>query len=72
MLKAWVKVPNLIKQGGIETGWRVGRGFSAGELKEAGLTIKKARKLGLPIDRRRRSIHEYNVNRLKEILKKSE
>ncbi|MCE4606738.1 MAG: ribosomal protein L13e [Desulfurococcales archaeon] len=72
MLKAWVKIPVLIKQGGIEIGWRVGRGFSIGELGEAGLAVKKARKMGLPIDERRRSVHEYNVSKLKEILGKIE
>jgi large subunit ribosomal protein L13e len=72
MLKAWVKTPRLIKRGGVEAGWRPGKGFSIGELREAGLTVKKALKLGLPVDTRRRSIHEYNVNRIEELLQKQE
>ncbi|MEM1547821.1 MAG: ribosomal protein L13e [Thermoproteota archaeon] len=48
---------------------RKARGFSIGELKEAGLNIDKARRLGIPIDLRRKSNHEENVNRLKEFLK---
>ncbi|MCE4614483.1 MAG: ribosomal protein L13e [Desulfurococcales archaeon] len=72
MLKAWVKIPVLIKQGSMDKGWRVGKGFSIGELNEASLSVKKARKMGLPVDTRRRSIHEYNVSKLKETLGKSE
>ena len=45
---------------------RKGRGFSLGELKRVGLTFKEALKLGLQIDKRRRSVHEENI----EILKK--
>jgi len=48
---------------------RIGRGFSKGELKEVGLDVKKARKLGLYIDERRRSIHKENIEMLKEFIK---
>lgn len=48
---------------------REGRGFSILELKEAKLDIQKARKLGLRVDIRRRSIIGENVNSLKEISK---
>ena len=48
---------------------RIGRGFSVGELKEVGLDVKKARKLGLYVDERRKSIHKENIEILKEFIK---
>ena len=47
---------------------REGRGFSLGELKAVGLSFKKAKKLGIPIDTRRRSAHEENVEKLRKLL----
>lgn len=47
---------------------RIGKGFSIGELKEAKLNIKKALKLGVPVDPRRRTIHEGNVKALSDLL----
>ncbi len=44
---------------------RVGRGFSRGELKEAGITLKQAMKIAVAVDARRRSIHSENVKLLK-------
>ncbi len=63
-----VKKPRLIKYGGINPGVRVGRGFSIGELEAAGLDITSAKKLGIPIDKRRRSVHQWNIERLKSFL----
>ncbi|MHA1237872.1 MAG: ribosomal protein L13e [Candidatus Odinarchaeia archaeon] len=45
---------------------RKGRGFSLSELKEAGLTVDIAKRLGIPIDRRRRTLHPENVELLKD------
>lgn len=46
--------------------YRRGRGFSHGELLEAGLTLEEAKHLPLRIDRRRRTTHPQNVENLKE------
>ena len=48
---------------------RGGRGFSREELKKIGISQKQALKLKLPIDLRRRSINEQNVNLLKQQIK---
>ena len=45
---------------------RTGRGFSLGELKAANVSVHKAKILHIPIDRRRRSVHEENIAVLKE------
>lgn len=65
-----VRKPILRKHGGIDQGVRVGRGFSKGELEAVGLDFKKALKLGLRIDKRRRSIHEWNIEALKKYIEK--
>lgn len=61
-------IPLAKRRKGIVLYWRRARGFSPGELKEAGLTVDQARRLGLAVDLRRRSKHEENVKRLKDIL----
>jgi large subunit ribosomal protein L13e len=47
---------------------RDGKGFSAEELKAAGITPGDAVKLGIPYDSRRRTSHEDNVGALREYL----
>ncbi len=67
---AIVKKPRLVKLGPVDPGVRKGRGFSIGELREAGINVKQARKLGIHVDKRRRSVHQWNVEALREYLKK--
>jgi len=47
---------------------RRGKGFSRGELKEKGLSFKQALKMGIPIDIRRSTKHDENVETLKTYL----
>lgn len=44
---------------------RKGRGFSQGELKEVGLSLNKALRIGIPIDSNRSTKHSENVKTLK-------
>ncbi|QIW23566.1 50S ribosomal protein L13e [Sulfolobus sp. S-194] len=46
---------------------KVGRGFSLKELKEAGLTVQEAKKLGVRIDKRRKTSYPENVEALKKL-----
>ncbi len=62
-------IPLAKRRKGIVLYWRQARGFSLGELKEAGLTVDQARRLGLAVDLRRKSRHEENVKRLRDILR---
>jgi len=57
--------PFVFKKGGKQ---RLGKGFSLGELKKVKLSLKQALKLGIPVDSRRRTVHEDNVKSLKEFL----
>ncbi len=42
-----------------------GKGFSPNELKQAGVSKQQARKLKMPVDMRRKSVHEENVATIK-------
>ena len=46
---------------------RDGKGFSLGEIKAAGHTIRAFKTLGIKIDYLRRTVHDFNVKQLKEI-----
>lgn len=50
-------------------GERRGRGFSLRELQEAGISPSQAKKLGIAVDRRRKSLHAKNVEELKRLAK---
>ncbi|MGY5860576.1 MAG: ribosomal protein L13e [Candidatus Thorarchaeota archaeon] len=48
---------------------RRGRGFSRDETSQAGLTIDDARKMGLIVDLRRKSVYPENIEALKQYMK---
>jgi len=47
---------------------RPGKGFSPDEIKEAGLNSGDARRLCLPVDRKRKTCHDENINNIKSHL----
>jgi large subunit ribosomal protein L13e len=51
---------------------RQGKGFSPDELKEAGLNAAEARTLKIPVDRKRKSSHEENIETLKSHFEKAQ
>jgi large subunit ribosomal protein L13e len=51
---------------------RKGRGFSLNEIKRAAIPLDDAKRLDLPIDTRRKSIHDQNVNILSAIYREIE
>ncbi|MDH5481981.1 MAG: ribosomal protein L13e [Candidatus Bathyarchaeota archaeon] len=57
--------PKVLKKGGKQ---RYGKGFSKEELKKAGLNPKEALRLHIPIDSRRRTSYEENVDTIKNLL----
>jgi len=57
--------PKVFKKGGKK---RYGKGFSRDELKKAGINVRKALNLNLPIDVRRRTVHQENIEILKTFL----
>jgi hypothetical protein len=48
---------------------RRGRGFSNDEVSQAGLTIDEARRMGLIVDIKRKTVHPENVAALKQYIK---
>jgi len=57
--------PIVLKKGGKP---RHGKGFSREELKSAGLSLREALKLRIPVDSRRRTLHKENVEVIKDFL----
>ena len=51
-------------------GKRSGKGFSREELKKAGLNPAEAKKLKLPVDKRRKTAHDQNVKTIKAYAEK--
>lgn len=49
---------------------RSGKGFSTEELKKAGLNPTEAARIGLPIDTRRKTAHDENVEVIKAYVEK--
>lgn len=66
--RPYVKPPSPIRDRGVAKNLRQGRGFSICEIEKAGLGIEKAKSMGVRIDARRRSCHEWNVKILRELL----
>jgi ribosomal protein L13E len=58
--------PEVIKP----DGKRSGKGFSLEELKKAGLNPAEAKRLKLPVDKRRKTAHAKNVEAIKAHAKK--
>jgi len=48
---------------------RTGKGFSRGEIREAGTDFRQALKAGIPIDLRRKTKREENIKVLKQYLR---
>uniref|UniRef100_A0A7C2ZP32 Large ribosomal subunit protein eL13 n=1 Tax=Ignisphaera aggregans TaxID=334771 RepID=A0A7C2ZP32_9CREN len=65
-----VKAPKIIKERGTTVSLRVGRGFSVEELKQVGLSVQLAKQLNIPIDFRRHSVHQQNLENLKKFIEK--
>jgi ribosomal protein L13E len=59
--------PKIVKPDGKQ---RSGRGFSREELKKAGLNKAEAKKLEIPVDRRRKTAHDQNVEAIKAYAEK--
>lgn len=49
---------------------RSGRGFSLDELKKAGLNPAEAKRLKIPVDKRRKTAHDKNVKAVKAYAEK--
>ena len=49
---------------------RSGKGFSLEELKKAGLNSTEAKRLKLPVDKRRKTAHDQNVKAIKAYAEK--
>jgi len=57
--------PKILRKGGKQ---RQGKGFSPEELKKTGLSLGEAVRLHVPVDPRRKTAHEENVQAVKAFL----
>jgi large subunit ribosomal protein L13e len=60
--------PTITAQNGKQ---KQGKGFSPDELKAAGISKQQAKQAGLPVDMRRKSSHDENVEAIKAHAKKA-
>jgi len=60
--------PKILKPDGKQ---RSGRGFSRDEVGKAGLSAVEAARLGLPVDFRRKTVHDENVEAVKAYVEKA-
>ncbi|MBU7023822.1 MAG: ribosomal protein L13e [Theionarchaea archaeon] len=51
-----------------DSGYRVGRGYSLSEVEKSGARVSQVRKLGIYVDPRRSTLHEFNVQQLKALI----
>jgi ribosomal protein L13E len=58
--------PIIIKPDGSQ---RPGKGFSPDEVKEAGLNAADARRICIPVDRKRKTCHDENIANIKSHFK---
>jgi len=63
-----VKKVNLVPLVKAGKGIRKGKGFSRGELLKAGIEIGYVKRLNIPYDKRRKTIHQHNIEILKALL----
>jgi len=54
--------PTITKQNGKQS---IGKGFSRTELEKAGVNKQQAKQIGLPVDVKRKSAHDENVETIK-------
>ena len=59
--------PKILKPNGKQ---RSGKGFSTEEIKKAGLTPAEAKRLEVPVDKRRKTAHDQNVEAIKAYAEK--
>lgn len=52
-----------------DSGYRLGRGYSLSEVEKSGMSVSQVRKLGIYVDPRRSTLHEFNVQQLKALIK---
>lgn len=60
--------PKVTKPGG---NTRSGKGFSQEELKKAGLSTTEAKKLEIPVDKRRKTAYDQNIKTVKAFAEKT-
>ncbi len=70
-MSEYIRFEPVVKSPGTDR-FRWGRGFSRREIEEAGLSVDEARRLGLMVDKRRKTVHAQNIDLLKKFLEEFE